>query len=432
MRTIKIPAESAKYYYTENGNTTTIERCTLTLDHEVDRDALQAALARAARTYVQYGSRLAWKDGYFYYVPNDEPLVVHDTENEACVLGSADTNHYLYQVWAQGTTLGLTQTHGLSDGNSLRGFFRTLLYYYALELGMEVPAQEAATVVKEGEVRLPKEDPCQRFGLADVPPRGTPQVGPVFSVPEKFVDEDGELVYKRFVIRVPFAQLRDLARSAGSRISPLVMALEAQAMAKVWDTSGKALLGPITNDMRPLFGVDGVANFSSWIIAMIPAELTQADLPTQCAAVQQAMEMQNTEQGMRAQLGETLQKVAARSKMPLEELFSDEDGRRQAIQVTRQFVFPYVSNVAKFELPPSIEHILKDITFCVPSFLSTINLTIASAGETTTMCLTQTFQSDAFCKALVEEMRARGLDAQMEGQGTHAAPQITPDSVLRL
>lgn len=118
MQAFEVSTESSYYYYyVHNGELTQPPILKLTLDHPVDHGAAQSALARAARTYPQFSSRLAHADGRFYYVENELPVVLYGAEDEACVLGSAATNHYQHRVWAEGSTLAIVANHGLADGH---------------------------------------------------------------------------------------------------------------------------------------------------------------------------------------------------------------------------------------------------------------------------------------------------------------------------
>jgi hypothetical protein len=136
MHAFEVSTESSYYYYYHNGELTQPLILRLTLDHPVDHGAAQSALARAARTYPQLSSRLAYADGRFCYVENEPPVALYGAGDEACVLGSAATNHYQHRVWAEGPTLAVAANHGLADGRFLWRFMATLLYCYGVERGL--------------------------------------------------------------------------------------------------------------------------------------------------------------------------------------------------------------------------------------------------------------------------------------------------------
>lgn len=429
MEKFPVGAESRKYVLADNGPHSTIIRTTVELADDIDLTAMQAALEKTVATYPQLRCRLAWEDGVLYYVSNTEPVVLHTSEDEACALGSAVTGGYLWRVWAQGRILGFVESHAVADGSVVAQIISSLLYHYAEQTGIRV--QDASGVLKEHDVPVPAFDPCVRYADLDSQDVQTPDIGPIFSIPEEFLDTPRDMRYQRFVLRLRATELKELARRCGSRMSPLIMALVARAMLAAWpdQAAGTSLLGPITTNLRSYFDAGTEGNFSSWLLAVLPPQLAAAELPVQCAAIQQAMESQLTESAMRAQLGSTLRADAARKGKTLDELFAGTEQTAQTVAYTRRFVSMYVSNVGAVKLPGEVEPLVRGMALCVPSFQCGVNLTLASVGDVTTMTLTQTFESDAFFQQLVVQMGEQGLAVEAACEGWHHAPQVGIDAI---
>lgn len=432
MKPFEVCTESSNYYYTYNGPLTLSLECTLMLDHDIDADVLQAALTRAARTYPQFSSRLAYVDGRFWYVENELPVRLYTKWEDSFSLGGADTNYYPYRVWAEGAKLGIVANHGLGDGRCLGQFLTTLLYYYAVERGLIGEDEAIEGVTREGDASIPAFDPIMRYANMEAAPMGTPDIGPIFAPPVEYSEDKGDFTCYVDTITVSAAQLRELSKRVASRVSPLVMALEARAAARTWDASGKALIGPITNDLRPYFDSAGVGNFSSWVLAVLPAQVMQADLATQCAVLQQAMEAQLGIEAMRNQMARKVKEVDAKRGKSLDELFGATEECQQGIRYTRQYLGLYVSNVGNLRMPEPLSSMVVGAECILPSFTSPFNLTMVGVGDDVRLSITRTFDDDAFTHAMVSELADNGVEAKLEQRPRRSFPTTNRDAVLEL
>ena len=432
MQAFEVSTESSYYYYAHNGELSLPLILRLTLDHPVDRDAAQVALTRAARTYPQFSSRLAYVDGRFFYVENDLPVVLYAAEDEKCALGSAATNYYQYRVWAEGTTLAIVANHGLADGHFLWRFMATLLCYYGVERGLVEEGERFEGISLEGDVSVPAFDPYVRYADTERAPAGTPDIGPIFSLPVTYVEDKGDYRCHVDALSMSFSQLRGAAKRVGSRVSPFVAALEAAALREVWGAEGMSLIGPIMDDMRFFFEVPDVGNFSNWVIAVLPAQVAQADLAIQCGALQQSMEMQLNADSMRGQMGGSLAKVAAERGKSLDELFGSREKSLATNRYTRQYVSMDVSNVGSLVLPEPLRPLLREAEYCMPSYSTPFGLLMASVGDALRMTITRSFDGDDFTQAFVRQLEGQGIDVQLEDRGWRDFPTMGRDAVLEL
>jgi hypothetical protein len=234
------------------------------------------------------------------------------------------------------------------------------------------------------------------------------------------------------VISCKATDLRELAHRVCSRISPLVMALQAQAIQDAWGTSGKTLCGPITCDMRQCFDSQGIGNFSGYVTGALDAQLSGAPLETLCAALQRAME---------AQLTTGRPAPAARSRHQ-----RDRDGAgkvtRRDIRLHRtpsparsqnpRFISLYVSNVGAMRLPEPLSALVTAAECGCTSFTATYNLTMMGVGDSVRMTLMRTFADDTLTHAFASVLERTGVAVNLEKRGRRAFPTTGRDCVLVL
>ncbi|MBR3234750.1 MAG: hypothetical protein IKG11_03950 [Atopobiaceae bacterium] len=432
MQAFEVTNESSYYYYAHNGVLTLALTMRLTLDHTIDHQAMQQALTRAAHTYPQFSSRLAYVDGRWWYVPNELDVVLYAAQDNSCSLGGPDTNHYLYRVWAEGNSVGIVASHGMGDGHCLTDFMRTLLFYYAVERGLVDEDSAPEGIFLEGQVEVPAFDPYLRYANTEQAPIGTPDIGPIFAPSVAYSEDAGDFSCHVDLIELPTAQLRDLAKRVQARISPLVMALEARAIAQAWDTAGASLIGPITYDMRPYFETGMMDNFSSWALAVLPGQVLAADLATQCAVIAQAMEQQLNVEAMRVQMGRSIANTAAERGKSLDELFSSTERHMEEARYTRKYLSLYVSNVGALRLPEPLAQMLVSAECYLPSFSSPINLTMMGTPSTVRISITRTFDDDGISRAMLAQLQEQGIDARLELRGRQLFPRMGREAVLEL
>ena len=196
----------------------------------------------------------------------------------------------------------------------------------------------------------------------------------------------------------------------------------------MWDTAGTSLIGPITTNLRPYFNADTEPNFSSWLIGVLPAQVLDAPLAVQCAALQQSMEAQLNEAAMRGQLATTVRTMAGLKEKSLEELAASAGAKAQTVAYTRNFISMYVSNVGSFDVPEPLAGMVRGLSLSLPSWQSSVNIAMVSVGDAATLSLTQTFETDALYQALLAEFADNGLNAEGTDQGWHCAPTLGVDA----
>jgi hypothetical protein len=91
--------------------------------------ALQQAVNTALQRYPYLTVKFAEKDGDFYFIENLIPLTVKET-SVLRPLGGLKTNYHLIDVTCKESSIFVSFHHALCDGEGIKPFIETLLYYY--------------------------------------------------------------------------------------------------------------------------------------------------------------------------------------------------------------------------------------------------------------------------------------------------------------
>jgi hypothetical protein len=92
---------------------------------------LQQAVVTALKRYPYLMVKFAEKYGDFYFVENIYPVIVRETAVLRS-LGGAKTNFHLIDITCKGKSIFISFHHALCDGEGIKPFIETLLYYYCL------------------------------------------------------------------------------------------------------------------------------------------------------------------------------------------------------------------------------------------------------------------------------------------------------------
>jgi len=90
---------------------------------------LQRAVTTSLKRFPYMSAKLLQKEGDFYFVKNDQPMIIRETK-KLRKLGSWRTNKNLVDVTFKGKTLFISFHHALADGEGIKPFIETLLFYY--------------------------------------------------------------------------------------------------------------------------------------------------------------------------------------------------------------------------------------------------------------------------------------------------------------
>lgn len=115
------------YLYREGGVQSTVIETRM--KDVIDKRCLRYALEKALKRFPYMSSKLYEENGDFYLEKNDAKIIVEE-RMALKSLGGYENNYHLIDVSFYGKTIFLSFHHGLCDGEGIKPFLKTILYYY--------------------------------------------------------------------------------------------------------------------------------------------------------------------------------------------------------------------------------------------------------------------------------------------------------------
>lgn len=257
--------EKMFFYLNTEWKSPVYEMC-FQMKEDIDVKRLKEAVSKALLVFTRMKVKPVIKeDGRidFHTNENDVPVFVDDGNTK--MLGSAETNNYLFRIAVDKSQMKIAFFHALADGKASFGFIRLIfIHYFNLSENEEIKpfliSEEEAQNIEYTESLSEKAEEYLR----------THEVEPVTSVADKgnafFPGEEAEL------FNTAEAFLQELTWNADEfseiihkyNVTPLVFVhtLLAQSYVELYKPKDKVIRCGFAVDMRSKFGSKSLANYS--------------------------------------------------------------------------------------------------------------------------------------------------------------------------
>ncbi len=135
---LTLDADKKTYLYGTHLTCGCVPRFTAKLDRTVDSEILQQAADIALARFPQVAVGLAQDQKQYFLLPIDLPAPVFADTKTIRMMGTDDTNAYLFCVTHEGNTIHADWFHAIADGRGFLDFFQTILYHYLKLLDLPV------------------------------------------------------------------------------------------------------------------------------------------------------------------------------------------------------------------------------------------------------------------------------------------------------
>ena len=267
---------------------------------ELYEEVNPARLKEAAEITVGFFPRLREKpvltrEGKLILRPNSLPAPVFGNTDKPLLLGSAETNGYLYAIRACGRKIFVTFSHAVADVGAADAFLRQLIYEYFCLSGEEIPAEglvytekapaEHLMSLEEAIAAYQKQNPSLIAGATEV------SEAPALLKPSVEIYSEWPL------FGTPYAHAADLTWDNGELIRAVkklnatpfsfLSAVAAHAACRTTESSGKEIRESYGYSMRKFLNVPSQCSFT------VPVEISYepgASLPETLREIQTRME----------------------------------------------------------------------------------------------------------------------------------------------
>jgi hypothetical protein len=257
--------------------------------------ALQQAVLTSSQRYPYLTAQFAEKDGDFYFIKNVYPIIVKETAN-LYPLGSLQTNSHLIDITCYRNSIFVSFHHALCDGQGIKPFIETLLYYYCRACHPRNKKREPIQGIRlshepllEGETR----DPFMEF--YEVTDNDFPKLSrDGFSLDEN-IKIDSDINY-RYELYIRHDEFLCFARMNNATPSIALGLLMNQAIKNLYPDFDKPIICNMASSIRRALACENTfKNCVKSISFPYSREFSELPFPEQAAEYRRLLEVQRSE-----------------------------------------------------------------------------------------------------------------------------------------
>lgn len=270
----KLGYSNELFFYTLVGLNTFNIQFQYDFHDDIDIECMKSAVRESIIFYPEFKIRVFRMDGQFFSERNDDPVPFFQGIGDEHLIGSDETNGYLFYIAYDKRSLVISYFHGLSDARGILSFMSSVLFLYARNIGKPLTREEAEEL--KGKIRLCKEDaleiddsrydPYGFYADHDVIPEGWYQSpGAAAFTAEQYPEESREL--NRYTVELSLSEFLGITKQYSISVTSLLICIASKAFYQAGDIDkNKPVIAMLPVDMRKLFGEDTMVNFSDGIL----------------------------------------------------------------------------------------------------------------------------------------------------------------------
>ncbi|MBI4857861.1 MAG: hypothetical protein HY818_14065 [Acetobacterium woodii] len=381
-------------------------------------DSLKKALAKAIQRYPYLSQKMIEQNGDFYLIENPMPFVL-DKPSELHSLGSAEINYHLIDVTYQDQHICVAFHHGLCDGQGIKPFVETLLYYYCT---YKYQTKFNAPLIKlAGEPLLPDEtkEPLGD-GKFDVLDADLPVINKDgYALPDA-INQSDEKTYYRYEVNINQSNFIKFAKENNATPSIAMALLTSQAIKNIYPDADKPILCNLASNMRPELNLDHTyKNCVNSLYLPYSVDLEKLTFKDQAIAYRKMLNEQKQP---------NVVKTSANSMVYLSDKL-DELPSYEAKQKMMSFFNNIslntfiISYMGQSQLGECEQHI--DSMHMYSSGTTGLVLNMLSVGENITIDFLQSFETEKYINAFIHVLNESDLDFKVSEQIEFRTPSDT-------
>ncbi len=422
------------FYYNGSGENATYNfRMRVYLNESVDVSKLKQAASNAIKKFPEYAVRPVIKDKKLFYEENSCEISVFPDNGKPHILGSDETNGYLWCILYGERDIVISYYHGLSDFVGNWSLICTVIYEYGLLLGSDVKPEFPVRVNSDDYYlidELDRTDPYTKYSdISAVPSFVYKSRGALKITEEKLPSECKNL--KCFEMELPLRQFIDKTHELEVSFIPLLTAVISGAVADLYPDDSSPVVAKIPVNLRPLFASKTTVNFSDSLILECTREEINGDTTQLCRSLKERMKLQNKSENFSLTIHKKRDGVIACEE-------SGKDIKDIAREITRQTdglsrpITYGLTYPGKLDLPESLKSVSSGVNMEPYMPTGGMFVTLGSYGDRLRLRFTQKFENDRVVKAVAERFALMGITAEYKDCGYIGSDYVLADKIKEI
>ena len=422
------------FYYNGSGENATYNfRMRVYLNEDVDLGRLKQAASNAIKLFPEYAVRPVIKDNKLFYEDNDKEIAVFLDDGTPHILGSDETNGYLWCILYNKRDIVISYYHGLSDFVGNWSLICTVIYEYGLLMGCDVKPESPVRITADDYYSLDildRTDPYTKYGENDVVPSFVYKSRGALKINEKKLPQDCKKL-KCYELEIPLRQFIDKTHELGVSFIPLLTAVISGALAELYPEDNRPVVAKIPVNLRPLYGSKTTVNFSDSLILECTRDELNGDLGTLCRSLKESMKLQNKKENFSLTIhkkrdgviscensGKLIKDIAA-------EITKQTDGLSRP--VTYGLTYPGI-----MDLPGSLQSVSSGVNMEPYMPTGGIFINLGSYGDRLRLRFTQKVETDRIVKAVAARFEQIAIPAEHKDCGFVGSDYVLADKITEI
>lgn len=391
---------------------------------QVYSNCLQRALDKTLKWYPYMKSGLSERNGDFYYIENLLPCLVRETRTLHS-LGSSKTNYHLFEVTFKNKQIFLSFHHALCDGEGIKPFLETLLYYYCSyrynECCMAAGIRLAGELLLEGETT----DPFTAAYAVISDEQTTKYHFDGFQLPETIKPEKEQTIYYRYEVKIQQDEFMKFVKANNATPSIATTLFMSEAIQRLYPDAymQKPIVCNLASDMRKELHLENTfKNCAHSLSLPFTEELAILSFNEKVKEYRRMLREQREPETVKK---EDNRLIALSDKLDTLNGFTEKKKIMSFFDnlFLNTYIISYIGQINLNEFEKYVESV-----YLYSAGITGLAIDMVCAGGHFTFSIKQSFESDKYAKTFVEVIKGYGLNYTL----SDCIPFTTPrDSVQK-
>lgn len=414
------------YYFYSAGKKAAVNSFKYTLRIPINAKVLRDALECTVKRYYFFGLKpILNSDGKVCFIKNEESIEVYPDNQDVCILGTQQSNFYLFRVVYTKYSIRVIVFHGLADGKGVLSFCTSLLYNYLTMCGYKID--------DEGKV-LMNDTPFDDSELAQITNDAPRNISNnhnkidkrnIFLIPEdNFLLNESKT--KKWKIVYSIESLKKLTHKHNSSYVCALSVLFSKAIRTIYETKDSSIIASIPVDMRSILNKKALSNYCCFTSLEHNSDIAELPIATQFMYQNNKFKELQSFDNLCAMVDNTRTLEKTVFQLPIHEKCLFEESWNKKKESRKNHTTFCITNLGKNQMPKDIEEFVVDFDLDNPNLSSYPIICMISIGNIGHLYFTQNFENSTLVKKFCDILNQHGVEARLEDGGMIQTDAVFP------